>query len=78
MLQKCESGPPIIVAELFGPVPTSPFDEYFVGAADETNNTAELTAVQQAMTYLVLTTGFVGENGLVVRVAVPVGQLPEC
>ena len=43
---------PTVVAELFGPVETSPFNPYYIGALDKTNNTAELTAAYQALLYL--------------------------
>jgi hypothetical protein len=52
-LYKQLTGPPKVIAEFFGPVSTSPFDEYFIGATDTTNNTAELTAVCQALYFLI-------------------------
>ena len=53
VVQKQLTGSPKVIAEFFGPVSTSPFDEYFIGATGETNNTAELTAVCQALYFLI-------------------------
>ena len=43
VLMKMASGPPRVIAELYGPVTTDPDDEhYYIGSPSKDNDTAEL------------------------------------
>ena len=52
VLRKSFSGHPVVVAELFGPVTTEPYDDYYVGSSRADNDTAELEAAYQALLWL--------------------------
>jgi ribonuclease HI len=44
----------LLLAELFGPVVTNSKSGYFLGANAQTNNTAELSAIGEALLWLIL------------------------
>ena len=50
---KTTSGHPVVVAELFGPVTTDPYDDdYYIGSPTKDNDTAEMEASYQGLLWL--------------------------
>ena len=53
VVKKTTSGHPVVVAELFGPVTTDPYDDdYYIGSPTKDNDTAEMEASYQGLLWL--------------------------